>query len=1145
MILVITCELCKQGIIKSRLSCFPARAKVRTLRWKAKNSNMPSSAFFSARPIALPQGVAIVRMIVGALLVYHGVEVFDPQLMNEYMGWEAFAGPNARLLVYTGKSVELIAGLLLLLGLFTRPGALLAMGALSYVTVFVGNGRFWYEDQHPFMFVLFGLLFLFTGPGAWSVDGLLFKEKGKLHNLGLLLFFALSSCAAPKGMPDGNAWFPPHDFDAATFLQAPREYGPFTRWWLPGNDVTEAELRREIKLFAENGFAGVEVQPLVMGLNFNNPPEILDRVFSWDTLSFYEHLRAIMEQAEASGITVDMNGGSGWPLGGAFFDPAESMRTLAVSDTTIPGGARFSGPIPMPAAASEGGAPWIRNNPVDVKWASLLSVTAARFVRESGKQTILDEASIAGLTQIVREGQLDWTAPEGGQWRIIAAWSMPTGEPPSLIASRGASYVIDHLDTAVVNRTYDYLLGPRTGLPAWFKKPLRAVFNDSYEFHTHRMIAPGFLEAFRAGRGYDISPYLACAFQKGYNHPTYLAAFYPGAKPPFAFNESENWRIMYDYDATVNQVFKNNFIKASNAWLNKKGLLHRTQAYGFPIDIIGSSGAADIPEAEQLFAEGSEGYLKLVSSGAHLNNRPVITQESFVSIYRAEMTTPQKIKIWADKSFAAGINQLIYHGTPYKYNNGEYGWEGWNTWSSPYTPTVNFSTGMNESDPFWKDIKSVNQYLTRVQYALRSGRPKTEVLIYMPFIDFTEDQLAVNPEEILYRGYFEGVEPDITGSGVFEAPPTRINTWYKKLWPIVNELESRGVSWEFVNDESLQRALTADGSLRIGENRYQVLILANLPYINLETGKKVNALSKQGLRIWALGDLPRIQPSYKDYEASDALTAQLMQEVARQSTTASGAPQWGWIDQKITYARPMSKIRQITREMRDGSRLRFIWNMSDAWQTIGLAAAGKEFRAAYWIGPESGKITESTGDYGLPPYGSVLFYAATEKAIDKALLSPPAPSFQDAAEILNIENWDIQAGGQAAENSPLFDWREKEQFKFSLGPGIYRSTFNLETKEPAARYLIDLGKVFFTAEVLINNKPAGKRLFAPYMLDITDFVVQGANSIEVRITTARRNAFTGEAAKGNPLYAQFAGREDTLLPSGLLGPVVVKKLKNR
>ena len=133
--------------------------------------------FFSPSPIWLNNGIGVVRIILGALMIYHGQEVFNPELMNSYLEWETFKGPEGKLMVYLGKSSEFIAGISFFLGIFTRLGALLLIGTLSYVTFFVGQGRFWYEDQHPFMFVLFGLLFLFTGPGAWSLDALIFRPR--------------------------------------------------------------------------------------------------------------------------------------------------------------------------------------------------------------------------------------------------------------------------------------------------------------------------------------------------------------------------------------------------------------------------------------------------------------------------------------------------------------------------------------------------------------------------------------------------------------------------------------------------------------------------------------------------------------------------------------------------------------------------------------------------------------------------------------------------------------------------------------------------------------------------------------------------------------------------------------------------------
>jgi putative oxidoreductase len=134
------------------------------------------NAFFSTAPINLHKALAAIRIIVGLLLVYHGQEVFNPELMNGYAEWETFKDMPANMMVYAGKGAELIAGVLLTLGLYTRLSALITIGTFAYITFFVGHGHFWYEDQHPFMFVLFGLLFFFTGPGVWSLDGILFGK---------------------------------------------------------------------------------------------------------------------------------------------------------------------------------------------------------------------------------------------------------------------------------------------------------------------------------------------------------------------------------------------------------------------------------------------------------------------------------------------------------------------------------------------------------------------------------------------------------------------------------------------------------------------------------------------------------------------------------------------------------------------------------------------------------------------------------------------------------------------------------------------------------------------------------------------------------------------------------------------------------
>ena len=122
-------------------------------------------------------GITLVRVCVGVFLVYHGFELFDSSIVNKYLSWEVFKTPYGKELVYVGKSLELFAGLLFVLGLFTRLACVLIIGVMGYISFFVGKGIIWYDDQHPFLFVLIAILFLITGPGKWSLDKFLLTKK--------------------------------------------------------------------------------------------------------------------------------------------------------------------------------------------------------------------------------------------------------------------------------------------------------------------------------------------------------------------------------------------------------------------------------------------------------------------------------------------------------------------------------------------------------------------------------------------------------------------------------------------------------------------------------------------------------------------------------------------------------------------------------------------------------------------------------------------------------------------------------------------------------------------------------------------------------------------------------------------------------
>ena len=129
------------------------------------------AGIFQSRPLWPHYGLAIARIITGALMAYHGYEIFDKEVMNGYFSWDAFSiFPSPKIAVYAGKALELVAGLLLMAGLWTRFASLVLIILMRYICFFVSKGRFWYEDQHPFLFVVLGWIFLTAGPGAWSAD---------------------------------------------------------------------------------------------------------------------------------------------------------------------------------------------------------------------------------------------------------------------------------------------------------------------------------------------------------------------------------------------------------------------------------------------------------------------------------------------------------------------------------------------------------------------------------------------------------------------------------------------------------------------------------------------------------------------------------------------------------------------------------------------------------------------------------------------------------------------------------------------------------------------------------------------------------------------------------------------------------------
>lgn len=124
----------------------------------------------NARLSALsPYLLALLRVVTALLFMAHGT--------GKLLGFPAlgFQPPLFSLFGLAGV-IEITGGVLLILGLFTRPVAFLLAGEMA-VAYFMAHAP---QNFHPILnqgesAVLFCFVFLylvFAGPGAWSIDGM-------------------------------------------------------------------------------------------------------------------------------------------------------------------------------------------------------------------------------------------------------------------------------------------------------------------------------------------------------------------------------------------------------------------------------------------------------------------------------------------------------------------------------------------------------------------------------------------------------------------------------------------------------------------------------------------------------------------------------------------------------------------------------------------------------------------------------------------------------------------------------------------------------------------------------------------------------------------------------------------------------------
>ena len=915
------------------------------------------------------------------------------------------------------------------------------------------------------------------------------------------------------------------------FVDPPISAHPWARWWWPGGAVQDDELRREIDLLKQSGFAGAEIQSFKVNLPHLTPEE-LSRIDDYANLAFFAHLAAAAAEAKAHGLQIDDTFGSAWPSGGGFaVTPELALDELTMSATGLD--APATGPIKValptrtpkfPPAFSTfdarirdpRAADWLARFDARQDLVAIIAVKGTApmlgshgfpYYPWSNVQApgALVPGSAVDLTHKLKpDGTLDW-APPSGHWEILAFKRYAVDQSIGAAAGAGPQLVLDHFNKAAFDAHAHRVGDPLDALPPAAHAGLRATFVDSLEIFPDIYWSDGFLDQFRQRRGYDLTPYLPLILQPGW-----MEAWTSHYSPPYFDMPDIGERVRADYRQTVSDLMIENFVQPFADWNHAHHLLSRYQAHGAPVDILKAYGLADMPETEDLMASADTHFLRLARSAADLYGRGLVSSESLCWRSHPFDITPSQWRQRADLLFASGVTQIVEHGFPYTLHPEQ--WPGWHPFG-PSSFTPGFSSFLNPANPFWAAIPDLNRYIARMQSLLRAGRNDVRVALYYGEM-----------------GYYPGIEDQ----GANAHKPGE-------------DLLAGGYDYDRINEDALTLSHMESGALVTpGGAHFRAIVVPPVTALPVATARALAQYARHGLKLVFIDKLPAESRGFLDHAHRDTEVQGFLADAMTHggqivaAASSSAALRAAGVTPNLTFV----KDTVLFTEKQYGTRTAyFLHNDSIEPRQVEFTtqAKGGAERWDAWTG------TRAPMPLGQAP-GDVARVSLELDAGKSALIvfdpqftpaTPEAPVPQRTIDI-DAGGWSLMVDGhghlgrkvQTNMTLPsLTNWRDVPELADFAGQGTYHRNLTIDPAllGPGRHILLDLGTVHDIAALRVNGVALPLLIEAPYVADITNLAKGGDNLLEVAVSNALQNAMTDPHKPGfRALKAQ---------PAGLIGPV--------
>lgn len=579
------------------------------------------------------------------------------------------------------------------------------------------------------------------------------------------------------------------------FEDPPREFGPTPLWWWSGARVTRERLTWQMRRFADGGIHNLVVINLApAGPGFGAPADEP----AWFGEEWWERFTDACKVGRELGTRL-------W-----FYDQ------IGFSGANVQGGVTRRRPeaaglaLRTRRATVAKGAVHLRSS------ETLVGAYAA-----DGRR--MPDTDIDPDTDPDPDVDVDIGTGTGTRAQRIAA---AEGSVIQLVTAVPTAF--DYLDPSAVGLLMDAVHHEfDRRVPEYLGNVVAGSFQD--ELPGTNSFSRRFPEEFRARRGYDLLDHLPALFEE-------TAGLFE--------ERTRAAKIRADYYAVRAELTEEALFKPLAAWHDDRGMLvgcdqsHPARS-GHPAQ--STQIYTDYFRTHRWYgAAGSDhhGDSKVHSSMAHLYGHERVWIEAFHS--SGWGGTLEDTYDWLLPFLRSGANLYNPHASYF----GTAG--GWFEWAPPST---------DWRQPYWQQYPAFSRAVARICSLMSWGTYSADVAVLHP----TATMQALIPLDAPIKHFGDGLlgdrHTDVDETQEHYLDLCGTNNW---LRPRIGALDRHRVSFDVIDDASVQRATAADGALRVGGLAYTAVLLPSASVLEEDTARRLAELLDAGGRVVVVGRPPEV-----------------------------------------------------------------------------------------------------------------------------------------------------------------------------------------------------------------------------------------------------------------------------------------------